>query len=113
MNRLRTALLLALLAPFLAAQDPPREIEIKAKRFQYMPSEIRVKKGEKVILVLTSADVTHGLFSRPLHLDAAIPPDQTTRVEFTAPAEAKAYTAICNHFCGSGHGGMKMAIIVE
>jgi heme/copper-type cytochrome/quinol oxidase subunit 2 len=29
------------------------------------------------------------------------------------PKVAGRYTTICDHFCGAGHGGMKMTIIVE
>jgi heme/copper-type cytochrome/quinol oxidase subunit 2 len=29
------------------------------------------------------------------------------------PLEAGTYTAICNHFCGGGHGNMKMTFIVQ
>ncbi len=39
------------------AQDPPNRIEIVAKRWEFTPSEITLKKGEPVILVLTSKDV--------------------------------------------------------
>jgi len=28
------------------------------------------------------------------------------------PETAGTYRAICDHFCGAGHGGMKMTIIV-
>jgi len=57
-------------------------------------------------------DVTHGLLCRPLKLDLDIPPGQETRVTVT-PAQAGEFTAICNHFCGAGHGNMKMKFIVE
>ena len=30
-----------------------------------------------------------------------------------SPDTAGTYTAVCDHFCGSGHGGMKMKIVVE
>jgi len=56
--------------------------------------------------------VTHGLLCRPLKLDLDIPPGQETRVTVT-PAQAGEFTAICNHFCGAGHGNMKMKFIVE
>ena len=54
------------------AQDPagaPRAIVITAKRFEFVPSTITLKKGETVKLVVTSEDVTHGLFIRPLKID--------------------------------------------
>ena len=42
------------------AQESPRRVEVVAKRFEFTPSEITLKKGEPVILVLTSKDVQHG-----------------------------------------------------
>ena len=98
----------------LGAQLPetPRVIAITAKRFEYSPKEVRLKKGETVTLTLKSQDVTHGMMCRKLKIDTDIPPDQETRVTVT-PRETGTFTAICNHFCGAGHGGMKMTFIVE
>jgi heme/copper-type cytochrome/quinol oxidase subunit 2 len=41
--------------------ESPRRIEITAKRFTYDPEVITLKRGEPVVLVLHSIDVTHGL----------------------------------------------------
>jgi cytochrome c oxidase subunit II len=91
--------------------DEPRVIEITAKRFSFTPDHITLKKGEAVILRLTSQDVTHGLFLRPLKIDELIEPGKTTDVK-VVPEQAGTFTAICDHFCGSGHGNMKMSIVV-
>jgi cytochrome c oxidase subunit 2 len=96
----------------LPAQDGPKVVAITAKRFEFSPKEVRLKKGEKVTLVLKSGDVTHGLFCRGLKIDEDIPPGKETRVEVT-PAKEGEYVAICNHFCGGGHAGMKMVFLVE
>jgi cytochrome c oxidase subunit 2 len=93
------------------AQDPPYVIVITAKRFEFSPSEITIQKGETVTLQLKSLDVTHGLFLRPLGIDAEIAPGRVTEVVVT-PQAAGTYRAICDHFCGAGHGGMKMTIVV-
>jgi len=90
----------------------PRVISIAAHRFAFEPAEIHLKKGETVRLDVTSGDVSHGFFQRALHIDADLAPGKTTPVLVT-PGEAGAYTLICDHFCGSGHGGMKMTIVVE
>ncbi len=47
--------------PHAPAQSAPRRIEVTAKRFEFDPAEITVKKGEPVVIVLKSADVPHGL----------------------------------------------------
>ena len=104
--------LLAGASPRARADEGPRVIVITAKRFEFSPKEISLKKGETVKLQLKSEDVTHGFFLRPLGIDADIPAGQTAEVTVT-PQEVGRYRAICDHFCGAGHGGMKMTIIVE
>lgn len=90
----------------------PRTIAISAERFEFEPEKITLKKGEAVTLAVTSQDVTHGFFSRPLGIDADLSPGKTQEIR-VQPKEAGTYTVICDHYCGSGHGGMKMVIIVE
>ena len=94
------------------AADEPKVIAITAKRFEFSPKEITLKLGETVKLQLTSEDVTHGFFAKPLGIDEVIVPGKTTEVVLT-PQAAGRYTTICDHFCGAGHGGMKMTIVVE
>jgi len=44
-----------------AASDSPHVIEVTAKTFEFIPSEIHVKAGEHVRIKLSSADRAHGL----------------------------------------------------
>jgi cytochrome c oxidase subunit 2 len=104
--------LLAVAGPPARAQDEPRVIVITAKRFEFSPNLITLAKGETVKLQVKSEDVTHGLFLRPLGIDAEIVPGRVTELTVT-PETAGTYRAICDHFCGAGHGGMKMTIVVE
>src|SRR5262249_40135747 len=66
-------LALALVAPILvhpsARADEPRVVAVTAKRFEFEPKEVHVKKGESVVLEVTSQDVTHGFFSRKFGFD--------------------------------------------
>ncbi len=94
------------------AAATPHAVAITVKRFSFTPNQITVKKGEPVTLQLTTEDVTHGLYQRELQIDALIEPGKTTEVTFT-PQAAGSYTTICDHFCGAGHGNMKMTIVVE
>jgi cytochrome c oxidase subunit 2 len=96
----------------LGAAEEPRVITIMAKRFEFSPKEITLRQGETVRLQLTTEDVTHGFFLRPLGIDEDIVPGKATEVVVT-PKTAGRYTTICDHFCGAGHGGMKMTIVVE
>src|ERR1700689_974065 len=93
------------------ASDNPKVIEIAAKKFDFTPSEITLKKGEPVILRLTTSDRVHGFMSKPFKFDTDIPPGKTTDVTVT-PDTAGNFTIICDHYCGTGHGGMNMKVTV-
>lgn len=95
-----------------AIGEEPRVVELTAKRFEFSPGEVRLKKGEAVVLRIASGDVTHGLYMKALGIDAEIQPGKTTEVAFT-PQRSGRFTAICDHFCGAGHGNMHMVFVVE
>src|SRR5262249_39180890 len=111
--RILALLLLSVLVVTATARgQEPRAVVITAKRFEFVPSTITLKKGETVTLVVTSEDVTHGLFLRPLKIDTDLTAGETQRVTVT-PQTAGTFTAICHRFCGAGHGGMKLTVVVE
>ena len=93
------------------ASDNPKVIEISAKKFEFSPSQITLKKGEPVILRLSSSDRVHGFMSKPLKIDTDIPADKSEDVAVT-PDTAGDFTVICDHYCGTGHGNMKMKVTV-
>jgi len=103
------ALAVATLAP--ARGDDKKTIDITAKRFEFSPNRVTLKRGETVTLRVSSQDVTHGLFVRALKIDTDIPAGQSTELTIT-PDTVGTFTAICHHFCGSGHGNMKMTFEV-
>lgn len=89
----------------------PRVIQITTKRFAFEPAEITVVQGEPVVLVLTSADVAHGLRCRELNLDVKVGKGATIQVPFT-PTVVGDFVGHCSVFCGSGHGQMTLTIHV-
>jgi cytochrome c oxidase subunit II len=97
--------------PALRAQTQPRRIEVTAKRFAYEPSEITVKKGEPVILVIKSQDVAHGLRFRELNLNAKVDKGGSAELQFT-PDKTGDFVGHCSVFCGSGHGEMTLTMHV-
>ena len=109
-----STLVLATLATGAAAPstEEPRTIVIEARRFEFEPKEIHLKKDETARLRVVSADVTHGFFQRALRIDLDVVPGQPSEVTVT-PRAAGTYTLICDHFCGAQHGTMKMTIVVE
>lgn len=110
----RLAIVLAILAGSLsAAQDaPPREIAITAKRFEFTPNQITLKRGEPVTLHVSALDRDHGFYQKDLKIDLSLSPAHESVVTIT-PEKAGRFVAICDNFCGSGHGNMKMVINVE
>ena len=105
------AMLVALPSPIVRAQGEPQRIEITAKRFAFTPGEITVKKGQTVVLILKSLDVSHGLRIRDLGVDVKVKAGETAEVTFT-PGQVGDFVGHCSVFCGSGHGSMKFTLHV-
>ena len=95
----------------VTAADAPRRIEIVAKRFSFTPSEITLKKGEPVVLVLHSEDVPHGIKFKELNLQTEIGKGTPSELAFT-PAVTGDFVGHCSRFCGSGHGSMTLTLHV-
>lgn len=104
---------LALGAPlaFLAAQPAPRVVKVVAKRFEFMPGEIRLARGEPVVLEFTTLDVPMGFNLPDFAIRSDIVPDRTSRVALT-PDRTGRFTFVCDIFCGSGHEDMSGTLIV-
>jgi cytochrome c oxidase subunit II len=98
-----------------AAEAAPAQqeqvIEVQAKRYEYIPKEISVKKGVPVLLKLTSLDRLHGFNCPDLGIRSDIEPGKVSEVRFT-PAKTGTFAFFCDIYCGSGHGGMNGKIIV-
>ena len=112
-----------------AAQEV-QVIEMTAKKYEYSPSPLRVKRGAKVQLRITALDRTHG-FKINLSPDGSdkksdlglilgsnnddcfkLEKGVPTAVEFVARTPGT-YSFHCCDRCGIGHGGMKGQIVVE
>jgi cytochrome c oxidase subunit II len=118
-QRFFLAMVILFVMPFLLfmvtssfAEQPEQVIKISAKKFEYSPSEIRVKKGIPVVLELTSLDRLHGFNCPPLGIRSDITPGQIARVRFT-PMQSGTFVFFCDVFCGEGHEDMSGKIMVE
>ena len=89
----------------------PRRIEVTAKKFSYEPSEITLKRGEPVVLVIKSLDVAHGIRFRELNVETNVRAGKTAEVEFT-PQQTGNFVGHCSVFCGAGHGSMALKLHV-
>lgn len=88
------------------------EIQITAKKYEFSPDPIRVKKGERVRLIITATDRDHGIKIEAFNVEQKLKKGVPTTVEFTAD-KAGSFPFKCSVHCGFGHGGMKGTLIVE
>jgi len=97
-----------------AAQSAePRVIEVLASRYAFEPATIDVRVGERVRLVMKSADGVHGLEIKKFKVKKEIPRGTAAvTVEFTA-AEAGSFPILCSEYCGDGHEEMKGTLVVR
>jgi cytochrome c oxidase subunit 2 len=129
------ALTMVLLAVWVAAtigagqMSAPRVIEVSAKKYEFAPAEIHVKKGERVELRVHSVDDTHGIkidvypegakdktaqglvFDHP-EANGKVEKKVYQLLDFVA-AEPGTYDFKCAKLCGMGHGRMQGKLIVE
>jgi cytochrome c oxidase subunit 2 len=93
------------------ADDQEKVIQITAKRYEYSPKDITVKKGVPVVLELTSLDRLHGFKCSGLNIRSDIPPKKVTALRFV-PQKVGTFPFHCDLFCGSGHENMEGTITV-
>jgi cytochrome c oxidase subunit II len=100
-------------ATVAAAQaSEPRVIEVVAKRFAWEPAEVQVTVGERVRLVLRTADGLHGIELKKFKISKEIPRgNKPVTVDFIAD-EAGRFPFLCSEYCGDGHDDMKGVLVV-
>jgi cytochrome c oxidase subunit II len=94
------------------AEDQAKVIKISAKKYEYTPDEIVLKKGEPVVLQLTSKDRHHGFTISSMKVRADIEPGEVTEVKLQ-PQETGEFEFHCDVFCGAGHENMSGVIKVQ
>ncbi len=98
----------------LASAPPGAEqvIRISAKKFEYTPGVIRVKRGRPVVLILTATDHDHGFFLTAFKVQADLDRGKTVRVRFT-PDRVGTFEFHCDDYCGDFHDDMVGHLVVE
>lgn len=98
------------------AQEPAaagvHEFKMTAKKYQFDPNTLTVKKGEKVRLVITALDHDHGFKLEAFGINQKLMKGDPATIEFTAD-KAGTFPFQCSNFCGLGHGRMKGKLVVE
>src|SRR5262249_41376173 len=86
------------MAIYVSAAPSEKVIKVVAKRFDYTPNVIKLKKGVPVILELTTKDVIMGFSAPDFNTRADIVPDKVVRVRIV-PDKAGTFTFVCDIFC--------------
>jgi cytochrome c oxidase subunit 2 len=122
--RLARAALISLLLLVLITSTPgamrraqgaaPRIIEITAQRFEFWPSEIRVRQDEVVEFRIRSDDTMHGFRIIGAGVSLLIPKRGKGEAvaSFTATRPGR-YTIECSRLCGAGHNFMRATLVVQ
>jgi cytochrome c oxidase subunit II len=96
----------------VAAAPTEKVITVSAMKFEFLPETINLKKGEPVILELSSLDRTHGFKVPDLGIRADVLADTMVRVRIV-PEKVGRFTFACDNFCGDGHEDMEGVIVVS
>ena len=105
------AFALAPVALLAAAAPAERVIPVVCKKFEFVPSEIRVRRGETVVLQLSAPEVPMGFNLADLKLRADVVPGKVVALRLTAD-KAGSFVFLCDLFCGTGHEDMSGTLIV-
>jgi cytochrome c oxidase subunit 2 len=112
-----------------AAPGAARVVEMTARKFDFVPAEVRIKAGTTVTLKVTATDRRHGIEISPYPEGGSrsaaaglrfageqrqwtLEKDATEVIQFTALRPGK-YRIECSIFCGLRHNDMEGWIVVE
>ena len=112
---LQLLLLMAILSPvgLPGAEQPTKQVKVKAKRFKFVPSRIKVEAGTTLEIVLSSQDVGHGFKIVGTDIDVEIPARGKGQVKVVFRTdEVDQYRFECSRVCGAGHSSMRGVIRV-
>jgi cytochrome c oxidase subunit II len=88
------------------------EIQVTLRKYEFSPGSLRVRKGEKVRLIMAAMDHDHGFKLDDFDINQKIRKGTTAIVEFTAD-KAGTFQFRCSNVCGIGHRNMKGTLVVE
>jgi cytochrome c oxidase subunit II len=109
---LGTAAALAGLTALAAGNTKERVIKVVAKKFEFVPAEIKVKRGETIVLSFTSPEVPMGANFADFKQRIDIMPGKVATLRLT-PEQAGTFVFLCDVFCGSGHEEMSGTLVVS
>ena len=89
-----------------------KEFKLEAYQFGFDPSEIVVKKGDIVRLLISTRDIRHGVYIKEYGVNVSVNKGEVKKVEFIAKKSGD-FPILCSVYCGRGHHSMKGKLVVE
>jgi len=93
------------------ATQAQQVVKISARRYEFQPTNITLRKGSTTVLRLTTEDRVHGFNIPAMNVRADIVPGKVTEVTLL-PQKQGDFEFFCDIFCGSGHEDMRGKITV-
>lgn len=82
-------------------ERPARVIKMDAENWEFIPHEITVHQGDRVVLQVRSFHAPHRFDLKEYGLKVPLPQDETTTIEFVADKAGK-FRFRCGRPCGDG-----------
>jgi cytochrome c oxidase subunit 2 len=96
----------------VASPGPERTVAVTVMKFEFIPPTINLKKGEPVVIDLTSIDRRHGFNVPELGLRTDVLPDESVKIRIV-PDKTGRFLFRCDNFCGDDHEDMQGVIVVS
>jgi len=95
-----------------AKKPPTARINIAMKKYEFIPPEVHVKRGERVLFVINSLDTQHGFHVDVFGINEPVKKGQPAEVEFESDKPGT-FPMNCSIICGARHDDMEGKIVVE
>lgn len=89
-----------------------KEFNLEAYQYGFEPEEIVVNKDDVVTILVSSRDVTHGVYIKDYGINVSVKKGETKKIELIAK-ETGEFPILCSVYCGKGHHSMKAKLIVK
>ena len=96
----------------IAGDENVKSFDVTAFQWGFEPQFIKVDQGDRVILKITSIDVTHGFALDEFGINEPLNVGQTVTIEFVAD-NVGTFGFYCSIMCGAGHNEQKGFLIVN
>lgn len=94
--------------------DGRYQLDIVAYQWGFKPSRIELQSPREIVIRIYSLDVIHGFQIVGTNVNAMVLPGYITTIVWRPPQNINGtLLTLCNEYCGVGHSGMYMEIIIR